>query len=179
MEKKGSSVIYRGIINKEFSVTFNYTFTDQGQYQPIQQKGDTLKIYPSFILNLSEGYGKAYLGVMSNIYHPFIAILEKAVKMISENLYDIFPDVSKLEFEVDPKTLQIYQTEKAMSTGGITIVPAVWVDNTQQCFPAIKVTTLKYPTGITIPLEDAIAMNKMFNTFDPHTYSMILLQLMN
>ena len=99
--------------------------------------------------------------------------------MISENLYDIFPDVSKLEFEVDPKTLQIYQTEKAMSTGGITIVPAVWVDNTQQCFPAIKVTTLKYPTGITIPLEDAIAMNKMFNTFDPHTYSMILLQLMN
>lgn len=178
MTRKIDSNLYRGCINRELSIEFFYTYTDEGKYQPIVEKGDTIKIYPSHMLTISEGYGKPFVTIMSNSFYQFVALLDKAVKHISENLYEIFPDVGKIEFEMDSKTMEIYQTEKAMTTNGMTMYPTVWVDAQQQCYPAIKFTTLKQPSGIIIPLEDAIPISKMLNAFDPHVYGLTLLRIL-
>lgn len=177
MTKRIDSNLYRGCVNRDLTVEFLYTYTDEGKYQPIVDKGETVKVYPAHMLTISEGYGKPFVTVMSNNFHQFVSLLEKSVKHISENLYDIFPDVNKIEFEMDSKTMEIYQNEKAMTTNGMTMYPTVWVDMNQQCYPAIKFTTLKQPSGITIPLEDAIPISKLLNTFNPHVYGITLLSL--
>ena len=74
--------------------------------------------------------------------------------------------------------MYIFQTEKAIQTAGITMVPDIWVDETQQCFPAIKCTTTRYPSGVRIPLEDAKALSTTLNCFDPHIYGLVLLGLL-
>jgi hypothetical protein len=73
--------------------------------------------------------------------------------------------------------LEIYRNEKAMTSNGITMYPTIYVDNTNQCYPAIKCTTDKYPMGITIPMEDAIAMVQMFSVFDPINMGISILRM--
>lgn len=177
MKQEVDSQLYRGSVNKELTINFHYTYSDEGKYPSVQQRNNVVKIYPSFIVNISEGYGKPFIPILSAAYSSFTSLLDKSLKQITENLYTIFPDVGKIEFDIDSKTLEIYETEKAISTNGMTAVPAVWVDSTSQCFPAIKITSVKYPMGVKIPLEDAMAMSKMFSCFDPHTYGLTLLTL--
>lgn len=178
MKQKVDSQLFRGNVNKDFLANYMYTFTDEGNYQPIMRKGDNIKLYQSYMLGLSEGYGKPYMSFISSSWAPFVSLLDKSIKIISENLYDIYPDIGKIEFDMNSKALEIFQTEKAIQTAGITMVPDIWVDETQQCFPAIKCTTTRYPSGIRIPLEDAKALSTTLNCFDPHIYGLVLLGLL-
>jgi hypothetical protein len=180
-------ICFRGSINKDLTVNFLYSFDDNSKYKPIDhrqipnkngQMVDSCKIYPNILLNISQGYGAPFISVGSNTYFPFITLLEKSVKQVSEHLYEIFPDVDKIEFSGDSKMLEIYRTEKAITAAGMTCYPTIWVDSTQQCYPAIKCVTQRQPNGVIIPLADAIALNKMFSTFDPNMYGITMLRVL-
>lgn len=178
MKQRIDSQLFRGVVNKDLNVNFMYTFTDEGNFQTIVEREGAVKIQQSFLLGISEGYGRPFITVQSNVYPSFISLLDKSIKLISENLYDIYPDIGKIEFDIDSKTMEIYQTEKAIQTAGMIMVPDVWIDMSQQCFPAIKMTSTKYPMGVKIPLEDAVAMSKMLSCFDPNVYGLTLLRIL-
>ena len=99
--------------------------------------------------------------------------MSKAIKLVSENLFEIFPNISKTEFEADERVLERFQTEKALSVAGMTAMPATWVNAQSECFPAIKIES-KHGC-VTIPLEDAIPLEAMLNGFDPIVYSLTML----
>ena len=185
MKKRIDTNLFSGIVNRELRVNYLYTWDDSSKYKPMteQQMADTngmgniqtVKIYPGIMITVSEGYGKPFMTIISNMYYPFISLLDKTINAISKNLYEIFPDIGKVEFEVDSRTLDIWKTEKALKSGDMTMFPVVWVDASQQCFPAIKCTSLRSPDGVIIPLEDAMAISKLLSCFDPNTYGVMML----
>ena len=187
MKKRVDTLLFSGSVNKEFRINFIFSLNDKddkfapAKYSQVtDQNGsptDILKIFPNILLSISEGFGRPFITVGNNWYYSFVTLLSKSVDLISSHLYEIFPDVNKIEFEGDQKMLEIYRNEKALSANGITMYPTIYVNYTNQCFPAIKVTTTKYPMGITIPMEDAIAINKMFSTFDPISYGLTMMKL--
>lgn len=178
MKQRVDSQLFKGNVNKDLTANYLYTYTEEGKFQPIVRKGEAIKMYPAYMLSISEGYAKPFMVIGSTAYASFISLLEKSIKLISENLYDIYPDIGKIEFDMNSKALELFQTEKAVQTAGMTMVPDIWVDETQQCFPAIKCTNMKYPTGVKIPLEDATALSKLLSCFDPHIYGLMLLRVL-
>ena len=109
-------------------------------------------------------------------YFQFVLLLKKTIKKISANLYDIFPNINSSEFEVDSRVLERFQTEQAMASGGMTMVPCVWVDQASQCYPSIRVTSLN--GNVVIPLEDAMSISQMLQTFDPHQFGLSVLRIL-
>ncbi len=169
--------IYRGSVDKNLSVTYAYTYTDVGDFQTVTQRDNgSVTIIPSYGINISRGFNQEHIYITSNQYYVFTSLLLKTVKMISDHLYEIFPNVGKVEFEIDTKTLERFQIEKAIAADGITMIPTVWVDETNQCFPGIQINTLKLGT-IKIPLQDAIPMSLMFKSFDPLATSLTMLRI--
>lgn len=170
-------VLYRGFVNREFLMTFVYTYDAEGNYPTITEKSNgAIRINPSFGISLSEGYAKHWVYLTANKYYPFASLLQKSIKLISENLYDIFPDIGRMEFEIDSRVLERFKTEKALTAAEMTIIPEVWVDATSTCYPALRLNTLKSGT-IVIPLEDAIAISKMLDTFEPNTFGLSMLRI--
>lgn len=169
--------MYRGSTDKNLTVQYVYQFEPSGDFQTVMQRENgTVSILPSFGISVSNGYDRDRVYITSNQYFQFTSLLERCVKLVSDHLYEIFPNVGRAEFEIDTKTLERFQTEKAMAADGITMVPEVWVDETNQCYPGIRINTLKLGT-IRIPLQDAIAISKMLSTFDPHLFSISLLRV--
>lgn len=188
MKKRVETVLFRGTLNSNMTVSYMYTWDDASKYKPLSkntlmdrsnQQFESVKIFPNILLTVSEGYGRPFVSIGNNGYFAFVTLLEKSVKQVSEHLYEIFPDVDKIEFSGDSKMLEIYRTEKALTSANITMFPVVWVNETSQCFPAIKVTTQTQPSGISIPLEDAIAMSKMLSCFDPNSYGLMMLRTLD
>jgi len=172
-----NSVIYKGFVNKELRLTYHYNFEPTGQFQTITQRDNgNITIRPSFGVSISEGFSKPQLFIPANKYYPFASLLKKSVKKISENLYDIFPNVNKIEFEIDSRGMERFQTEQALTTNNMTIIPEVWVDETNSCYPAIKINTIG--GHVSIPLEDAISISEMMNSFDPMTYGLSILRVL-
>ena len=174
---KISSPLYQGFINKDLSVNYIYEFDDVGKYQTISQNSSgKIIIRPSFYIIISEGFEKPSLFIPAMKYHHFAQLITSANKKISDNLYDIFPNITSIEFEIDSRTLQRFQTEQAMSTGGFTAVPCVYADSTSTCYPGIRIGNTK--GSIVIPLEDAIPIAHLFNTFDPNLYGLSMLRIL-
>lgn len=171
------SLLYKGFVNKDLRVSYVYNFEASGKFQTVIQKqnGD-ISIYPSFGISISEGYDKGRLYLPANRYYPFTSLLKKSIKIISDNLYEIFPNINKIEFEVDSRVLERFQTEQAVNTNGMTMVPSVWVDSTSTCYPGIRISTNN--CTITIPLEDAIPISKMLSSFEPHSYGISMLRIL-
>ena len=171
--------LFRGSIDKHLTVLYSYIYEENGDFRTIyQREGSTsVTISPSFGVSLSHGYGQDSVYVPASQYFSFITMLEKCVKLVSENLYELFPNVGRSEFEINAKALERFQTEKAMASDGITMIPSVYVDETNQCFPGIQINTLKHGS-IRIPLEDAIPMSKMFSTFDPNVMAISMLRIL-
>ena len=168
--------LYRGNVDRNLSVTYVYMFEPSGDFRTVNQRENgTVTILPSFGISISEGYGKDQVYFTANQYYIFASILERTVKMISDHLYELFPNAGKSEFEIDAKTLERFQTEKAIASNGITMVPCVWIDETNQCFPGVQITTLKHG-GLRIPLQDAIPISQMFLHFDPHGFALSMLR---
>lgn len=173
---KIDTVLYRGFVNKNLMCVYNYNFEPNGQFQTIKTKqSGALLINPSFSITITEGHDKNRVFLPANRYYPFASLFNKTIKTVSENLFDIFPDLNNMEFEIDSRTLERFQTEKAMQTADITMMPAVWVNDTNQCFPAIKVSMTS--SHCIIPLEDAIPMSKMLSSFEPHTFGLSMLRI--
>ncbi len=170
--------LFRGSVNKNLSILYVYRFEPAGDFATVKERPNgSVAIYPAFGISVSNGYDRDSVYITSSQYFAFTSLLEKSVKLISEHLYELFPNVDRAEFEIDGKMLDRFQTEKAVSSDGITMIPAVWVNSeTNQCHPGLKIETLKYGS-ICIPLQDAIPAAKMFETFDPHLFGVSMLRV--
>ena len=128
MRKRFDMTLYKGMdINKDLLVSFHITFDTDGQYQTIQQKQNGISLRPSFALSISEGYQKSRMFCPSNSWFPFVNLLAKSVKLISDNIYSIFPSVGKISWDdVDKRELERFQTEKCMYINGFSIIPIVY-----------------------------------------------------
>lgn len=176
MINRVEAILFRGYLNNEFRCSFIYTLTVEGKFKTVVQRDEgSYTIHPSYILNISEGYERPSLYISSRRFYQFITLLNKTVKVIQDNLYDIFPNVNRTEFEIDSRTLERFQTEQALSTAGMTMMPAVWMDSSSQCYPGIRIMTTDRPGGITIPLEDAIPFAELLHGFDANAFGINLL----
>lgn len=172
---KIDSRLYTGTINKDLRLTYTYDYQENGQFQTITFKGNgRVIVRPSFNITISEGFDKPRLFLPSTKYHSFTALLRKSIDLISKNLYEIFPNVGRIEFEADSRVLERFQTEQALATDGITAMPCVWVDPTGSCFPGVRLNSLN--GSVSIPLEDAIPMSELLNNFDPYCYGISIMR---
>lgn len=173
------TVLYRGSkygsVNPDMMIAYTYQFEEGGNYPTIKLKrAGGLIINPSFGITIFEGYDKNKLYIPGMKYYAFATLLDKTVTNIQEHIFTLFPNVNSTEFEVDSRALEIFQTEKALTTAGMTAVPAVWTNNTSECFPGVKISS-KNGT-VTIPLEDAIPIVAMLKQFDPIVYAVSMLE---
>lgn len=170
--------IYRGNTNKHLQVTYVYRFEPTGEYSTVKERPNgSVTIYPSYGISVSEGFEKDSIYIPSGQYFSFVTLLSKSVRLIQENLYELFPNVNSAEFEADAKALDRFQTEKALANDGITMSPAVWVDReTNQCYPGLMIKTLKFGS-VCIPLQDAIPIEAMFSKLDPLALSISMLRI--
>lgn len=165
-----------GSVDPLLRVTYTYDFQSDGRFSTvIQPKADFVSIYPSFALRISRSFEDGIF-IPGKKYFPFVTLLEGTTALISKHLYEIFPNVDKTDFETDPKAIERFRTEKALYTNGMTIVPTVWVNNTNECFPGLKISGTNMNT-FSFPLEDALPMVKMFNVFDPYNMGMSMLRM--
>lgn len=170
-----------GNINTGLLVRFCYTYeSGQDAKFPTIKVTDSggIVINNSYGLDISEGYDRPRVYIPKKSWGPFVTLLQKTVKTISENLYEIFPDINKEEFDIDSRVLETFQTEKACSTAGMTMVPCVYVGEGGKCYPAIRLNTVKYGS-CTIPFEDAIAISNMISKIDPDQYSFNLINILS
>ena len=174
---KVETILFRGTAesaNKNMTISYVYDFETDGKYATIKQRPNSISIHHSFGISISEGFEKPRIFIPGVKYYHFLTLLDKSVTLISDNLYEIFPDVNKLEFEADSRVLERFQTEKALSVLGMTAIPTVWVDETSLCYPGIRINT---KSGfVSIPLEDAIPIMEMFKRFDPICYAINMLK---
>lgn len=184
MEDKSFSIkLFSGQINKDMLVNYTFKYVDdrgiEGTYPTVKMRDSNhITINNSYGLGISEGFGKNRIFIGSSIWYPFVTLLSKCVKLVSEHLYELFPDVNKTEFDIDSRTLERFQTEKAYSTSGITMVPCVWLDQTHQSYPAIRITIHKKNAVCVIPLEDAIPLSECLKHIDPNVYALHLLGML-
>lgn len=175
---KLDTILYRSTkdsINPDLMVSYHYQFGPSGgDYPTVKEKPNgNITLDPSFAMSISEGFEKNSIFIPGKKYYPLLTLLNKAIKLTSDNLYKIFPNVDKTEFETDSRVLEIFQTEKAMSTNGMTAYPAVWHDSTDMCYPGIRLTSKN--GAVVIPLDDAIPIVEMMKRFDPIVYSINML----
>lgn len=171
------TIIFRGSQdsnNPKLLVTYIYSFNTDEKYPTVKQKRNGgYSIDPSFSISISEGFDKPRIFIPGNKYFAFISLFRKALQLIKENLFTIFPNVTKSEFEVDSRALERFQTEKAMAVAGMTAEPGVWVNETNECFPALRISSKL--GSIMIPIEDADPLIEAFTIFDPVVYSVSML----
>lgn len=172
--------MFKGVVNRELQVNYIYMYRDPSnpntQYPSLKStQNGTIVVDHNYGLAISEGFDKQHVFIGNKLWNQFVSLLDKSIKIISENLLEIFPDINNTEFEINQRALERFQTEKACSTAGMTIVPAVWVDQSQQCYPAIQIKTLQ--DTCSIPLEDAIPLSNLLSHVDPISYGFQTIQM--
>lgn len=170
-------LLMKGFVDSRLRASFKYDFKDS-EFPTVKQiRDDIYSINPSYALVISRSFEDSIF-IPSHKYFPFVILFEKSVKLISDNLYDLFPDINDTEFGIDSKMLDIFRTEKAMSTAGLTIIPCVWVNNeTNECHPGVEISGTNVNT-FRLPLEDAISIAKMLSVFDPINMGLNTLRIM-
>lgn len=176
MGRTFESVLYKGIADKSLRVTYLFELELGGKFPTISENnsGDIIS-YPAYMLRISSYSNNLRIVIGSSKYFTFVVLFEKSLKLIQENLFELFPNVGKLEFDMDDSVLERFQKEKALNSADITMMPAVYTDGTGVCSPGLRISIDNKGKAITIPLEDAIAIDRMFKTFDPNTYGLNIL----
>ncbi len=175
---KIDTILYKGLINKDLRVSYIYSYDRDGQYQTIKQKpSGRYSLFQSFSIDISEGFEKPDVFVPANRYYQFTQLLSSTVKKISENLYDLFPNIGQPEFDIDSRTLERFQTEQALMSGGMTMMPAVYADESNTTHAGIRISSSIGNKSMTLPFEDAIPISKMFETFDPQVFGLSMLKI--
>lgn len=170
--------LYKGSkesVNPSLLVSYLYDFQMDGNFPTIKEKrSGGYSISPSFGISISEGFDKPRIFIPGIRYYAFSTLFERAIKLVSENLFTLFPNVNKIEFEIDSRALERFQTEKALATAGMSAYPAVWCNEMNECYPGIRINNKQ--GSVTIPMEDAIPLSEMFKRFDPILYSINMLR---
>ena len=160
--------------NPKLQVTYLYDYKEGNDFPTVKEKRNGgFVIDPSFSISISEGFDKNSIYIPGNKYCAFVSLFRKAIDLIKENLFTIFPDVNKHEFEVDSRALERFQTEKALRVSGMTACPAVYSNETNECFPGVRISS-QYGE-IIVALEDAMQLVEVFRIFDPYAYSITML----
>ena len=156
-------LLMRGSVDTDLRVSFRYKFSDS-EFATVKQHGDFISINPTYAIVISRSFEDSIF-IPDRKYFSFVSLLAKTVKLISDDLYNLFPDINDIEFGIDHKMLDIFRVEKAMSTNGITMLPTVWSDANSKCYPGIEISDNS--RCFKFPMEDAIAMVQLFSVFDP------------
>lgn len=177
MGRNFESILFKGFVDKSLRLTYVYMLELAGKFQSIKESEDGGRITtsPSYIITLSTLNPRTRVTISSTKYFTFVVLFEKSLKLIQENLFELFPNVGKIEFDVDERVLERFQTEKALSSADITMTPTVHVDQMGQCSPGLRISLDDKDGEITIPLEDAIGINQMLKIFDPNQYGLTIL----
>lgn len=176
MSMRIDHLLLRGNVDNELRVSFKYDFkTDE--YPTIKQpRPEIVSINPSYAIVIFRSFEDS-LYITAKRYFPFTILLEKSIKQISDHLFDLFPDINDQEFGIDSKMLNIFRTEKAMSTANITMIPCVWIkSDTNECYPGIEISGLNLNT-FRMPLEDAMSISKLFSLFEPINFGLNILRI--
>lgn len=169
--------IYKGFICKKLKVEFVYSFENnpESKYKTYSQGKNWGSIQHSYALVIrTEFDSKTGLFITDKQFGAFRTLLKNSIKLISEHLYELFPKLGSTEFEISDKALERFITEKAQSSMNITIIPSVYVNQSQDTFPGIHIDDGRGGTVI-IPLEDAIAMYDTLKSLDVINLSMNIL----
>jgi hypothetical protein len=177
MGKTIESILYKGNVDKSLRVSYVFKLELEGKFASVSESADGSKIttYPSYMIILSSINLNTRFIIGSTKYFTFVTMLEKTIKLIQENLFVLFPNVGKEEFDMEDSALGRFQKEKALTSCDITMIPTLYTDGSGGCSPGINVSLNKKDSSITISLEDAIAINQMFKTFDPNIYGFNIL----
>lgn len=166
--------------NKGLRVDFAYVFrgfSETEQYPTLEFPTlDHVRINPSFGISISEGWDQPNIFFGFRRYYTFVTLFNRSVKLIMDDLHNLFPNIGSVEFEIDQYALQRFQAEKSLAVGGFETSPCVIADSNDQCCAGIRITHEK--GSISIPLEDAIPLAKLFDTFDPINASMNCLKVL-
>lgn len=175
---KINHTMFRCSVNKQIRVEYQFQQKSDGKFNTIREFKNTMYIEPSFSVTIGEPYGSPNrIFIPGKDYFQFVMLLEKSVKLIQQHVLELFPDLSSNEFEIDSRVLERFSTEKAMHVNGMTIMPCTWSNQVNETFPAIQINTMNGTCRI--PLEDAMTISRMFSTFDPITFGMLLLNMMH
>lgn len=181
--RRVSMTIFTGAINKDLRVTFGYTYTSdngEGKYPTVRMSDrGTIIINHSYSLTLNTDYSTQGLFIVGKDWERFCVLLEKTIKLISESLYELYPEIDSTEFTVDSRTLDRFKVEKACTSGGMSMYPDIWVSKDGQTYPAIQInTSIGSCTTMKLPLEDAIPLSRALNKIDPNLYGLNIIEAM-
>ena len=166
-------VLCRGMINRDARVAYSYRYENGGKFSTVYTGEKSTWIYPAFSINVSDGGSSMF--IPSTQYFMFVALFHKSLVTIQTHIHELYPNMNQDEFEMDSRVLERYLLEKAMNVGGMTMTPSKWVDPTNKCYAAMKMENAY--GSCTIPIEDCIAFDQMFMTFDPNTFGLIMLNM--
>lgn len=173
---KINHTLYRGTVNNKLRVVYQYQKKTNEKYATVKDFNGVTYIEPSFSLSIGEPYGSPNrVFIPSSNYFQFVILLDKSVKLTQQHILELFPDMSNTEFTIDTLMLERFTTEKAMHVDGMTIIPCVWSNDTNECFPALQINTMHGTCRI--PLEDCMAISQMLSTFDPHMFGLLMLNM--
>lgn len=176
MGRTFESVLYKGIVDKSLRISYIFELQLGGKFPTIEETNSgSIITYPAYMLKIGSTNSNLRIVIGSLKYFTFVVLFEKTLKLIQENLFELFPNVGKLEFDMDDSILERFQKEKALNSADITMIPAIYTDGTGVCSPGLRISIDNKGKYITIPIEDAIAIDRMFKTFDPNTYGLNIL----
>ncbi len=181
--KNFTMTLFNGSINKELRAVFGYKYvlnSPDGKYKSVKttERG-TIILNHSYSLTINQTYDVMGIFIPGKDWERFCVLLDKTVKLVSDNLYELFPNVDSSEFDIDSRTLDRFKTEKACSSAGMSMYPDIWVNKESQTYPAIQInTTFGQCTSLKIPLEDAIPLNSLLKKVDPIQYGLGIIEAM-
>lgn len=169
--------IYRGFICKQLQAQFVYTYENnpESKYKTYTSGNNWGSIRHSYYLSIRTNYeSKTGLFITDKQFGAFRTLLKNTIKLISENLYELFPKIGSTEFEISDKVLERFKTEKAQSSMNITMIPAIYASVTQETFPGINIDDGR-GGNVVIPMEDAVSMYEILKSLDVINLSMHVL----
>ena len=170
--------IYRGFHCKHLQVSFVYKFINgpDEKYKTYASGNNWGAIRHSYGLSVRTSTDRTTsLFITDRQFGAFRTLLKNSIKIISENLYELFPKLGSVEFEINEKALERFKIEKAQSAMNIIIVPALYVSESQETLPGLNIDDSR-GGNVTIPLEDAVAMYDVLKSLDPINLSMNILK---
>lgn len=177
MKRINYTLMY-GSINKDLRVEYVYRLDDdpESKYPTIRQlpESGTTIIKPSYGLSITEGYQRPRIFIPATHLHAFIDMISKTIMAVGKNFKALFPNAISIEFDIDQKALEEFTIKDAVSVNGYTALPCVYVTASNECKPAIRITSLN-GDYVRITLTDAAILSRIFETFDPDTFGILLL----
>lgn len=172
--------LYKGFICKNLVCQFNCSYEPDPESKiktfAYGQGWGSIRI--SYALCIKAGYkDRSGIFITDKQFGSFRVLLKNSIKLISENLYDLFPNIGSPEFEISTKALERFKMEKVQSSMNITIVPTVYVSTTQETFPGLCIDDGRGGTAV-LPLEDAVSMHETLKSLDPINLSMNIIQML-